>query len=199
MLDLLQALWECVANVLGLVPDFIWTAVGATVPIAVAAQLAIRKIAHERRFDKNLSIYSVLYRATDRVATNAPGSDQDPAQDAVAAAAFDDMLEAYDEAQLHVSPRSRVALQNLFGNLRMLMIEASDKESTEPLLAHRRANMLLKEMPEQILVLGRRDLYGNEAWEKVSFKLFWRRDRRRIIKVFERVWEDSLKDPLPLE
>lgn len=199
MLDLLRSLWEIIAALFGLVPNFIWTAVGATIPIAVAAQLAIRRISHERRFDKNIEIYSKLYRATDQVAVHMPGSDKDAEQDKLAAASLQQMLDAHDEAQLHISPRSRVALQNLFENLRWLMYDAMDENSDSYRMSNRRANMLLRRMPEEILVLARRDLYGNEFWERVAFKMFWRRDRKRIVGVFSDVWRESEQTPLPTD
>lgn len=182
-----------------LIPDPVWTAIGAMMPVMVAAHFAIRKVGHERRFDRNLDVYSRLHRAADRVAVNAPGSDENKEQDHVAAKALSDMIEAYDESQLHMSPRSRVALENLFGQLRALWDDAQNEQSPTSNLSNRRANLLLRRLPEQIIILGRRDLYGGEALRNLNFRLFWRRDRKRILGVFQQVWEDSLKTPVPLD
>lgn len=199
MPESLHKLWNSLSALAGLVPDPVWTAIGAMIPVIVAAHFAIRKVGHERRFDKNLDIYSRLHRATDRVAVYAPGSDKIKEHDDVAAKALSDMIDAYDEAKLHISPRSRVALENLFEQLRVLWADAQDEQSPTSNLSNRRANLLLHELPEQIIILGRRDLYGGESLRNLNFRLFWRRDRKRILGVFQKVWEDPLKTPVPLD
>lgn len=55
MVDLLQTLLKGTSNLLGALPDFVWTAFAASIPVVLGAHFAVRKIAQERRHDAKVS------------------------------------------------------------------------------------------------------------------------------------------------
>lgn len=197
MLDSLLPYWQALLHFLGTIPDFVWNALAASVPIVVGARFAVAKIAHERRYDAKLAAYTKLHRAADLVAVHAPGSDQDKEQDRLAAAALSDFFDAIEEVDLHMSARSRTVIRKLVQALGVLMRDASNPESESARLSHRRANLLFKEIPGVVASFARRDLYGLDVRGELAYQVFRRHDKKRVQKVFARVRDDSLASPLP--